>query len=200
MPFNFNGRAELVDLRPHRGKSDDAEVQLDMKFKAVDVSAEAAAAVLGADDGASVVAGLFRSVAVDADQNTAFPSIKGIQADCNFENRHAITVAGLRRVRCARVGKISIKPRAKGLSDMTFSVTVEAPPQNFVELLAEHLNEVIKVNLEQEAELPLEGGQNGAIPDHGAKQRAASLRAKDILPKRNKTSRKPTKKAKRKAA
>lgn len=197
MAFNFNGRAELVDLRPHRGKSDDADVQLDMKFKASDVSAEAAAAVLGADDGAAVVAGLFRSVAVDADQNTAFPSIKGIQADCNFENRHAITVAGLRRVRCTRVGKISIKPRAKGLSDMTFSVTIEKPPANFVELMAEHLNEVVKVNLEQEAELPLEGGKNGAPPDPVGAQRAARRTAKEV---RGNGKRKAAGKSKRKAA
>lgn len=200
MTFSFTGQASPKKIDVKRGESDEANVVINIKFHAEDFPAAAVAAALGADDAGVVDAAFFRPLSQDADRNTKFLGLKWIQCETTWKARHAIAVNGLRKLRVDSVGAVLVKPRANGRFDARFSVTITNPPDNYIELLAERINRPTKVTLEQEAELPLEGGQNGRIPDPVGKQRAAARRALDNLSARNKASRKPGKKAKRKAA
>lgn len=155
MPFNITGRAEIVHLNIRKGSSDSAQVSLDIKLKVEDVPAATAAAALGADSPADVEAAMFRPVSQDADRNARFLGLKAISCEASWEDKHAVTITGFRKVRVHRVGKIELKPRAAGKFDMAFQITIEQPPQGYVEQLAEYLNTSLQIELEHDTELPL---------------------------------------------
>ncbi len=159
--FEYTGKASITHLNIRRGTSDDANVHLDVKLEVEDLDANSAAAALGADDAQSVESALFRPVSQDAERSKRFLSVKSIESDATFEARHAITFHGLRRIRVSKVGKVSVMPIAAGKFNAQFCVAIEGPPENMVELLAERLNRPTHVKLEQDAELPLAGGQVG---------------------------------------
>ena len=160
MPFNLSGRAEIAHLNIRKGASDESSVSLDIKLKIEDVPSATAAAALGADSSADVEAALFRPVSQDADRNARFLGLKGIACDASWEDKHAVTIKGFRKVRVHRVSKIELKPRAAGKFDLVLQITIEQPPQGYVEQLAEYLNATLAIELEHDAELPMGAPKN----------------------------------------
>lgn len=168
MPFNITGRAEIAHLNIRKGSSDESQVSLDIKLKIEDVPAATAAAALGADSPADVEAAMFRPVSQDADRNARFLGLKAISCEASWEDKHAVTIKGFRKVRVHRVGKVELKPRAAGKFDVSLQLTIEQPPQGYVEQLAEYLNASLPIELEHDAELPL-GAPQATTPASGTK-------------------------------
>jgi len=165
MPFQVTGISTIKHLNIRRGTSDDATVSIDIKFEMEDVPVAAAAAALGAESPADVELALFRPVSIDAERNARFMGVKYIRCSASWEEKHALTIKGLRTVRASRVGKIEINPRHAGRFDAVFTVSIERPPQGYVELLAEMLSGRADITLEHDAELdfPKTPGSVGTV-------------------------------------
>lgn len=153
MPFNPKGKAQIQNITIKRGTADDATVSLYIDFKMEDMSATVVASALGAEDPADVVRSLFRPVSEDAERNSKFMGLRSIDCSAVWEDKHAISISGLRTVRVHKVSKVNLVPRGFAMFDGRFSITIQQPPQGFVENLAEHLNTELEINLEHDAEL-----------------------------------------------
>ncbi len=173
--FNYTGKATVEKIDVKRGTAEDSAVAVVIAFKAEGVKPDVVASLLGADDKESVEYGLFKSQALDGDQNPRFMSVKKIVSGASFEERHALTIQGFKRVRCARVSGISVKPRGFTLSDIEFRCTVEKPSNGFVEKLAEMLHGGVRVDLIQDADLV------DAMPKKSSKEVQSKLGLKDTL-------------------
>lgn len=159
--FQLSTKADVADVKIIRGTSDDAVPRVDIRFKVSDVSAEAVAAALGADDAKAVADGLFRPLSQDADQNARFLNVASIKSKAAWEARHRLTIEGFRPARCSKVGKVAVIPRGKCRSDITFIASIEGPTKGFLDALSELLHHETRITLEQEPELELKGGQVG---------------------------------------
>lgn len=153
MPFNPKGKAQIQNITIKRGSSDDATVSLFIDFKMEDMPASVVASALGAEDPADVERSLFRPISEDAERNSKFMGLRSIDCSATWEDKHAISISGLRTVRVHKVSKIHIVPRGFAKFDARFSITIQQPPTGFVENLAEQLNTEIEINLEHDAEL-----------------------------------------------
>lgn len=153
MPFNPKGKAQINGITIKRGTADDATVSVYIDFKMEDVPATVVASALGAEDPADVERSLFRPVSEDADRNSKFMGLRSLDCSASWEDKHAISISGLRTVRVHKVGKVVLVPRGFAKFDARFSITIQQPPQGFVENLAEHLNTELEINLEHDAEL-----------------------------------------------
>lgn len=157
MPFEFDGKAEIKHLNIRKGASDDSQVSVDIKLHVEGLPLNTAAAALGVEEPDMLKRALFRSASEDAEESARFFGLRSITSNASWEDKHAITVRGFRRLRAHKVSKIELVPRAAGRFDGTMQVTIQQPPSGFVENLAEQLNSVLQVQLEHDAELPLEG-------------------------------------------
>ena len=153
MPFNPKGKAQIQNIAIKRGTADDATVSLYIDFKMEDMPATVVASALGAEDPADVVRSLFRPISQDAEQNSKFMGLHSINCSAIWEDKHAIKIHGLCPVRVHKVNKVVVVPRGFAKFDGRFSVTIQQPPQGFVENLAEHLNTELDIDLEHDAEL-----------------------------------------------
>lgn len=177
MPFEFNGKAELNNLSVRKGASDDSQVSVNIKINFESLPLATAAAAIGAENPDDVKRAFFRSVSEDAEESARFFGVSGVVASASWEEKHAITIGGFRRLRAHKVRGIHLKPSRAGLFDGSMMVTIQQPPAGFIENLAEHLHRVIKVNLEHDAELPLEGGD--AKPNSKPTQTSMNLNRHD---------------------
>lgn len=163
MPFNVSGVAHVLKIDPKKGTSDDAHVSIAVKLKVEDVPAASITAALGAESAQDIETAFFRPKSVDADQNSRFLGLKHISCEASWEGKHTIEFQGFRGVRTAKVGGIQIRPRGYCKCDVVFVVTIEQPPQGFMEQLAEYLNDQIRIDLEHDREL-FDGEKPAAAP------------------------------------
>lgn len=159
MPFEFDGKAEIKHLNIRKGASDDSQVSIDIKLAFEGLPLATAAAALGVEDPETLKRALFRSTAEDAEETARFLGLRSLTSNASWEDKHAVTLGGFRRLRAHKVGKIELVPRNAGRFDGSMQITIQQPPSGFVEILAEQLNSVLKTKLEHDAELPLEGGE-----------------------------------------
>lgn len=159
MPFEFNGKAEIKHLNIRKGTSDDSQVSIDIKLAFEALPLATAAAALGVEDPEQLKRAFFRSPAEDAEETARFFGLRSITSNASWEDKHAVTLKGFRRLRAHKVGKIELIPRNAGKFDGSLQITIQQPPSGFVENMAEQLNSVLQVSLEHDAELPLEGGE-----------------------------------------
>lgn len=157
MPFEFNGKAEIKHLNIRKGSSDDSQVSIDIKLAFEGLPLVTAAAALGAENPDELKRALFRSVSEDAQESARFFGLSSLSSNASWEEKHAITIGGFRRLRAHKVRGIDLVPRNAGQFDGSMQVTIQQPPSGFVENLAEHLNGTVTVHLEHDAELPLGG-------------------------------------------
>lgn len=172
MPFEFAGHADIKGINIRKGSADDSQVSVDIKLAVDDIPLGTAAAALGAEDPEDLKRALFRSVAEDAEESARFFGIDGISSVAAWEDRHAITIAGFRRLRAHKVGKISVVPTCCGRFSAAMQVTIQQPPSGFVEALAEHINSVVEVRLEHDQELPLPVERDLSKASRGEKRTA----------------------------
>ncbi|GAB3388287.1 hypothetical protein [Lysobacter fragariae] len=160
MPFEFQGKAEIKHLNIRKGASDDSQVSIDIKLAFEGLALNTAATALGCENPDELKRALFRSVAEDAEETARFFGLSSLSSNAKWEEKHAVTIGGFRRLRCHSVRGVDLIPRRAGLFDGSMQITIQQPPAGFVENLAEHLNGTVKVHLEHDAELPLEGGDS----------------------------------------
>lgn len=177
MPFEFNGKAEIKNLNIRKGASDDSQVSIDIKLAFEGLPLATAAAALGAENPDELKRALFRSVAEDAQETSRFFGLSSLSSNASWEEKHAITIGGFRRLRAHKVRSIELTPRNAGQFDGSLQVTIQQPPAGFVENLAEHLNGMVTVHIEHDAELPL-GGASTPKPKAG-KQTSLKLSRHD---------------------
>lgn len=177
MPFEFNGKAEIKNLNIRKGASDDSQVSIDIKLAFEGLPLATAAAALGAENPDELKRALFRSVAEDAQESARFFGLASLSSNASWEEKHAITIGGFRRLRAHKVRSIDLVPRFAGNFDGSLQVTIQQPPAGFVENLAEHLNGMVALHIEHDAELPL-GGETAPKPKAG-KQESLKLSRHD---------------------
>lgn len=153
MPFNVSGAALVKKIDPRKGTSDDSHVSIAVKLKVEDVPAANITAALGADSADDIETALFKPASVDADRNSRFLGLKAIACEASWEGKHTIKFFGLREVRVAKVGTITIRPRGYCKCDVTFVVVIDQPPQGYLEQLSEYINKSLRVDLEHDKEL-----------------------------------------------
>ena len=148
--FELNQQCVIEHVNVRRGKNDESEVAVDIKFSVEDVPAKAVAGVLCASSPQAVEAAFF-----DGDEKR-FLGIGNLAIEEEFEGKHMIRISGLSRLRVLKLARIRLTPRAKGMFDGMFRVTIEQPPQNFIESIADKIHRSVSVHLEQDVrELPL---------------------------------------------
>lgn len=177
MPFEFNGKAEIKNLNIRKGASDDSQVSIDIKLAFQNMPLATGATALGCENADELKRALFRSVAEDAEESARFFGLSSLSSNAKWEEKHAITIAGFRRLRCHSVRGIDLIPRRAGMFDGAMQITIQQPPAGFVENLAEHLNGTVAINLEHDAELPL--GEASAAKPKGGKQGSLKLNRHD---------------------
>jgi len=147
--FEISKKCTIAHVNTRRGKQDTSPVAIDIKIKAEDVSAAVAATALRADKTKEVSDAFFKG------EEQRFLGIGEIVIDEAWEGKHKLKIMSLPAMRCAKLWKIRVHPRAKGLFDVTFQVTIEEPPQNYIDAIARKINDTAMINLEQDAELDL---------------------------------------------
>lgn len=160
MSFNPKGKATIQKLEGENGASDDAHERIDFRLTIEDVPASVARAALGSDKDGEVEDSFFRSVSEDAERSSRYFGIKKILSNASWDNRHALAIRGLRRVRVSKISAIALLPRGRTRFDMSFKVAIESPPAGYVDTLLRMLKKPIDVEFEHDAELPL--GKVGA--------------------------------------
>lgn len=145
--FEINQQCVIEHVNVRRGKNDESEVAIDIKFSVEDLPAKAAAAALLADSVEDVIAAFFGT---DADQNKRFLGMGSVPIDEESEGKHQIKISSLSRMRVVKLAKVKLLPRAKGLFDAEFRVTVEQPPENYIEAVADKIHRSVNVRLEQD--------------------------------------------------
>lgn len=177
--FELKQQCVIEHVNVRRGKNDESEVAVDIKFSVEDLPAKAVAGILRAVDADEVEKSFF---ADDADGNRRFLGMGQITIDEEWEGKHMVKISSLSRMRVVKLAKIKLTPRAKGLFDGVFRITVEQPPENFIEAVADKINRSVNVHLEQDVrELDLPPGEK---PGEAAKKpgRPRKLQAEDVQP------------------
>lgn len=158
--LSFEGSAEIKGMKIDRGASDDADVILTIKVLAECVSADAAARVLGADNGAQVLEHLFWERSRDDGQGARFAGIQWISCAQKYENALMLQIEDLPEVRTSLVYGIKVKPRNAGQFDMQLTATVHTPPSELIDGLPNLLKSHAAIVIRQDPELDLKGGSN----------------------------------------
>lgn len=177
--FELKQQCVIEHLNVRRGKNDESEVAIDIKLSCEDIPAKAIAGVLRAVNAEEVEKSFF---ADDEDRNRRFLGIGAIALEEEWEGKHMIKISSLSRMRVVKLAKVKLTPRAKGLFDAVFRVTVEQPPENFIEAIADKIHRSVNVHLEQDVrELDLPQGEK---PADAAKKpgRPRKLQAEDVQP------------------
>jgi len=149
MSFEINQQCVIEHVNVRRGKNDESEVAIDIKLSCEDIPAKAIAGILRAANDEEVIKSFFGD---DADQNKRFLGIGALSVEEEFEGKHMIKISSLSKMRVLKLAKIKLTPRAKGLFDGVFRITVEQPPQNFIEAVAEKIHRSVNVRLEQDVQ------------------------------------------------
>jgi hypothetical protein len=160
--FEIGQQCVIEHVNVRRGKNDESEVAIDIKFSVEDLPAKAAAAALRAEHVKEVIAAFFSD---GKDQEKRFLGIGAIPIDEQWEGKHKIKISSLVSMRVLKLWKVKLRPRAKGLFDGEFQVTVEQPPQNYIEAVADKLHRSVQVKLEQdvrELDLKVKKGEDAA--------------------------------------
>lgn len=152
MLFELNQKCKIEHVNTRRGKNDDSPVAIDIKFSVEDMPAKIAAAAFRAEKEKDVMESFFTN---DKEKDKKFLGIGHIPIDEQWEAKHKIKISSLTSMRCTKLWKIKLKPRAKGLFDAEFQVTIEDPPQNYIDAVAKKINDFVQVKLEQDCELDL---------------------------------------------
>jgi hypothetical protein len=165
MLFEFQKQCTVEHVNVRRGTNEESKVAVDVKLSVEDLSAKCAGAVLRANSEEEVLDAFFAN---DEDQNMRFLGLTSIPIDEFWEGQHQIKISNGGKLRVAKLHKVILAPRAKGLFSCSFTVTIEDPPENFLEQIAKKLHTSCAVKLEQEAELDLkkpqdEGKKPGAV-------------------------------------
>ena len=150
--FELKKQCVIEHVNVRRPSNDESPVAVDIKISVEDLPAKAAAFVLRAEKVEDVLAAFFSD---DADQNKRFLGLSEIPIDESWEGRHQIKISSLAKLRVTKLFNIKLNPRAKGLFDVTFTATVEEPPENYIDALSKRLHTSTQVLLEQEPELDL---------------------------------------------
>ena len=146
--FQFNKLCKVIHINVRRNHHEDAPVTVDIKFEVGDVTCKQASGVLGAESPQEVEAAFFSK-----NGEKRFPGVVTIPIPFGFENKHEITIGDAKAMRVAKLFKVTIQPRGKGLFDCTFTVTIDSPPKAYMDAVAAHLHEMVKVKLSQDAGL-----------------------------------------------
>jgi hypothetical protein len=151
--FEINQQCVIEHVNVRRGKNEESEVAIDIKFSIEDLPAAAAAGALLAEGGAKEIVAAF--FADDKDKNKRFLGMGSVPIAQQWEGKHMLKISSLPKMRCLKVWKIKLKPRAKGLFDGEFQVTVEQPTDGYIEAVADKIHRSVKVVMEQDGELDL---------------------------------------------
>lgn len=141
----------VTDIKPSKGKGDDAEPIATIKVQVSGVSADAVAYALGADNAQAVRESLFRD---DADQNSRYQALRDIRSEFKKDNAHRVRIGHLAPVRTSCLYDLRITPRAFGRCDVRFVFSTADFVDDFVDKVAKILHAPIKVTVEQDPELP----------------------------------------------
>jgi hypothetical protein len=162
---------------------------VDLHFECETLTSEAAFTALGypankdaEDPYADVRGAFFQSLSVDADQNRRFRGLKYIQTDFAHENKHAITVSGLRKLRVYKLSNVRLVPARAGQFSCAFRVTLEHPPESYIDALSNKINSLVKVRLDQDGDL-----------FDAATEEPAAVETKDLLTEQDTKPNKRTK-------
>lgn len=154
--FGFDGAATLRSSKSDRGSSEDAKVVMTLKFEGSGLKADAAARVLGADNGAALLQALFRERSRDPDENSRFTGIAWIESIAKIDEKHSLQIEDLPKVRVSRLYGIRVKPRAAGMCDLRFTATVHEPPDAFIDGVTKLIKREVDIDLTPDEELPLD--------------------------------------------
>ncbi len=151
--FEISQQCVIEHVNVRRGKNDESEVAIDIKFSAEDVPAKVVAYALRADKVSEVTAAFF---ADDKEKNKRFLGMGWIPIDEEWEGKHQIKISSLPRLLVVKLAKIKAYPRGGGNFDLEFRITVEQPPENYIEAIADKIHRSApQVNLTQTEELDL---------------------------------------------
>jgi hypothetical protein len=153
MLFELTGLATIAHINIRRAGEEDGEVSVDVKFSVGDVPASAAAAAMGAESASAVTDSLFYPDHEDAERPARFLALAGIACTAQWRGKHTLKLSGVESVRADKVGKVTLIPRAAGMFDATFSVSIDSPPHGYIEALSGMLQDSTKITLEQDPEL-----------------------------------------------
>ena len=150
--FELSKQATIEHVNVRRPSNDDSPVAIDIKISVEDLPTKAAAFVLRANKVEDVLTAFFEP---EGDQEKKFLGLSEIPIEESWEGRHQVKISSLAKLRVTKLFKIVLTPRAKGLFDASFTVTVEDPPENYIDALSKRLHTSTSVKLEQEPELDL---------------------------------------------
>lgn len=150
MLFEFQKQCTVEHVNVRRGTNEESKVAVDVKLSVEDLSAKCAGAVLRSNTEEEIMDAFFSQ-----DGEPRFLGLTSIPIDEFWEGQHQIKISGGGKLRVAKLHKVLLAPRAKGLFSCSFTVTIEEPPENFIEQIANKLHTSCAVKLEQEQDLGL---------------------------------------------
>lgn len=156
--FEFSTQATIEHVNVRRGPHEDSKVAVDVKLGVENLPTRCAAAVLRADKVSEVDESFF-----DDKGEARIIGLTEIPISESWEGAHWVKISTLAKMRVDKLHKVVLSPRAKGLFDATLTVTVEDPPEGYVDALSKKLHTSCPVKLEQEVqELPLKQKDKGS--------------------------------------
>jgi len=142
--FEINQQCVIEHVNVRRGKNEDSEVAIDIKFSCEEMPGKAVAAALRAASVKEVDDAFFAGAS-----ERRFVGLSELPLNCDFEGKHEIRISGMKGMNVSRLWKVKITPRRKGSYDALFQVTVQPDTENFIERIAESLHCSVAVQLKQ---------------------------------------------------
>lgn len=149
MTFQLDQKTEIRAIHVSKGGQDESPVTVTITFKSEGVKADAIAAIMGCEEKAL-------SQIFGPDGSPLFNGIEFIESWCEFEDVHTIATLGI-RCDVRKLKKFRAKPFGGANWELTFTVTVNDPPKNFIEKVSAHLHQDAQVVIEAKSALDLKG-------------------------------------------
>lgn len=156
MGFKVKGTARLTSMNVRaENHGDEHQSAIDLRFEFEDLPAEALYPILGiAGDGKAqqrFLAGWW------GEDGPLLSGLTGAEGWAKFEEGHFL-LGGLsaERIDVAKVHKFRFKPTGIHRCDLTFTVAVCDPPEHLITNAADTLKDTVSIEIDHEAELPLE--------------------------------------------
>jgi hypothetical protein len=153
--FDIRKAKAVVTAVAPRAASEESDLVVAVSIDLSDISLESVAGALRCDP--EDVAELFQPKERDDAEASRFPNLKHMVCTEGWKRKHEVKIGTSKKLRVMSITGIQIRPRGKGLCDMSLVVTIEQPPEGYVEEMADKLRHSCWFDMVQvEAELPLQ--------------------------------------------
>lgn len=156
MGFNFNHFATVTHINIRKqGNDDNKQVAIDVKLLAEKVGGQHLCPILGVATFADI-ANVFWDANTD-DKNIRLTGIDSISSWAIFQKGGYILKFGKQKTYVEKIHKFKIMPVSGQCANLEFTVTINSPQADLIDTIADHMQELVKINIEAPQELDLEG-------------------------------------------